>query len=158
MATAYQAGSIEVFEDNLEPVKVIEQEDARLFAVDAVLMHLDDKHNEVYNYALVQLLDNLPVPVVGEDGAQIGWANLSIKGNKLLASIKIDFHCPERLSVEAGQAVWALPLVERYRGLDVKDKKDEPLLVSHIQVTSIRLSTGIRPGDRGLPPVWQSNN
>jgi hypothetical protein len=142
----------------LEEIRVIEEGDARTFAVQAVVFVLEERASGDYSEAV--LLNDAPVPVVGEDGHQIGWASLALVGNKVVATAHIDYHCPERLNIET-QRVWAHPAIETYmdegdeearrrkksRGEDLVD----PPLVNSFEVISIRLLSGVRAGD--LPPV-----
>lgn len=140
------------FLEPLEPVRLIEETDARTFATHAVLLDMTPGKSELYDYSDAALLNDTPVPVVGTEGRQIGWATVSQAGNKLVAAIKMDYHCPERLSIQTGEKVYAVSSIERF-GPDFPKGMPQP--VEAVEVTSICLDPLVRSSDLHLPPVGE---
>ena len=140
------------FLEPLEPTRLIEQGDARTFATHAILLDMAPGKSELYDYSDTALLNDAPVPVVGSEGRQIGWASVSQVGTKLVAAIKIDFHCPERLSIEAGEKVYAVSSIERF-GPEFSNGVIAP--VEAVEVTSICLDSLVRSSDLHIPPVGE---
>lgn len=129
----------------LEQIRVIEPEDARTFTVQALVMRLGA--TELYDYSDAELINSAPVPVTGQDGHQIGWASLNATERGVIATAHIDYHCPERFSIETGR-VWPHAQIERFTREPVKGKPTE---VDAYEITSIQLVPDIKAGD--LPHV-----
>jgi hypothetical protein len=61
-----------------------------------------------------------PIPVLSS-GKVVGYAALNKDGADIYADVFIDYNIPERLDVEAGTKVWAVPHIESDWGRDVGD-------------------------------------
>lgn len=121
--------------------------DLKTFSAQAVLLDMGHE-TELYDYSDATLFYDAPVPVVGESGRQVGWACIKNRGKEIIGDLKIDYHCPERLSIEAGNKVYALASIERY-GEESKGK----MAVEMVEVTSVALDSSVKSSDLHIPPV-----
>lgn len=90
-------------------MRIIEDEDARRFYCDATLYDFDilDKHLD--EKVMLDFTNPVPVYSANRPGIPVGYANAYINGNRLDAEIFMDYSTPERLDIDVGEDVIALP-------------------------------------------------
>jgi hypothetical protein len=90
-------------------MRIIENEDARRYVCDAVLY--DFSHLGRMLAPNVRLEFANPVPVYSENrpGKPVGYADVFLDEDRLMAQMFIDYATPERLDMEIGKEVNAVP-------------------------------------------------
>lgn len=97
---------------NIEPMdnlRVILDSDARRYNCRGTLYDFDALDHSLSPKAKLDFVN--PVPVYSENrrGAPVGYADVYIEDNELKADLFIDYACPERLMMEIGEPVVAVP-------------------------------------------------
>lgn len=114
--------------NNLDPVKIIDQESAKIFNVKADVFYLD----KLFEDCLV-ILEN-PVPVNNDEGKVIGSAALDVVNKTIIADIFLDYSTPERFDIETGAVKW-YPDLGGYVTGDPKLKKPIQFYIKNIMLS-----------------------
>lgn len=130
------------------PEKVIEQDKARIFSVSCVLYHLDERGTVNTNLSKAILRGSDLVRVVDDTGRNIGAANLFVEDRQIKAHIHIEYATPERLSIQNGDKVYAVPM----GGIEVSGVVDGLMVGTVITVDSVLVSTQPHH-DKRIEPV-----
>lgn len=94
---------------------------------------------------------NNPVWVHAADNKIVGAAHLSTENNTVFAQAYIDYHTPERLSVEAGDQLFLDPICN-FHLIDVTEGDGS----EHLKVSDVATIVGLKfsnHGLKGIPPI-----
>ena len=83
--------------------KIILQEDVKLFRVKGVVAILD---TPFYDYTKAKINLHNPTPVKDFSTKKIGFANVFVENDKLIADVVLDYYTPERFDIDVKNDVY----------------------------------------------------
>lgn len=131
--------------------RIVTSEDTKLFRVTGIVAILD---SPFYDFSQTKWTITNPTKIKDTNRKTVGFANVFIQNNKLVAECSLEYNMPERLDIEAQTGIYLVP-----NGLMVPDTVTGTLDLYGMQkrilkvvVTSLLL-THKRPRDTRLGPL-----
>lgn len=118
-----------------------------VFERTGTILYLDDV-SEGNLYAGAEVAFENPVPVYDDSDKMIGFADLSVSGKAVDAHCFLDYHTPERLSIETASEKIYPSLVAQEQLIEMDDGKWH---VMYSLINSIQLLKVPQPDSRILP-------
>lgn len=102
-------------ENELEPVKVIDQDSAKLFNIKSDVFYLDDENVLAgkIRFDGCEIVVKNPVFIINDEDQVIGSATLDVVDKIVTADLFIDYSSPERFDIETGARKW-YPFLDGY--------------------------------------------
>jgi len=134
--------------------KIFTQEDVKLFRVKGVLAILD---TPFYDYSNTKFLFHNPTPVKDSSNKRVGFANVYLDNNKLMADVILDYFIPDRLDIDIKNNIYLSINGFKVEEPEASNRID---LLGHIkkiqEVSILSLSlTHKRPIDNRIEPLGE---
>ena len=134
--------------------KIYTQEDAKLFRVKGVLAILD---TPFYDYTNAKFSLHNPTPVKDSSHKRVGFANVYLENNKLMADVVLDYFIPDRLDIDIKNGIYLTINGFKVEEAETSTRID---LLGHIrkihEVSILSLSlTHKKPLDNRIEPLGE---
>lgn len=130
--------------DNISFDKILEE--TPVYTCNGTVLYLDDENQSNGDlYAGAEVAFENPVPVKDDAGKLIGFADLSVVGKAVEAQCFLDYHTPERLSIETSSEKLYPSLVAQETLIKMDDDNWH---IMYILIKGITLTRNPQPDSR----------
>lgn len=132
--------------------KIYTEEDAKLFRVKGILAILD---TPFFDYTDTKFMLHNPTPVKDSSHQRVGFANIYIENNRIMADVVLDYFIPDRLDIDIKNGIYLTINGFKVEEPELSNKIDLLGRIKKIQEVSI-LSISLthkRPVDHRIKPL-----
>lgn len=131
------------------PADRIISEPTPVYVCNGTILYLDDKNTSSGDfYSGAEIAYENPVPVKDDTGKLIGFADLSVDSNAVEAKFFLDYHTPERLSIETSSEKLYPSLSAQEQLMEMEDNHWH---IIYMLIDEIVLTKNPQPDSRILP-------